>query len=66
MSGAEVVVAPPAAAADALPEDESPEARRIRNALARTDGNRDRAAKLLGWSRVTLWRRMRAHGLDLT
>jgi transcriptional regulator of acetoin/glycerol metabolism len=30
----------------------------------RTGGNRDRAAKLLGLSRVTLWRRMRALGLD--
>ena len=36
-----------------------PEARRIRDALVRTGGNRDRAAKLLGLSRVTLWRRMR-------
>ena len=44
--------------------DEAPEARRIRDALTRTGGNRDRAAKLLGWSRVTLWRRMRALGLE--
>ena len=36
-----------------------PEARRILDALVRTGGNRDRAAKLLGMSRVTLWRRMR-------
>ena len=41
-----------------------PEARRIRDALARTGGNRDRAARLLGMSRVTLWRRMRALGLE--
>ncbi|MBK7534785.1 MAG: sigma 54-interacting transcriptional regulator [Myxococcales bacterium] len=58
---AEVLV--PAVAA-AIDEGASPEARRIRDALARTGGNRDRAAKLLGWSRVTLWRRMRALGLE--
>jgi len=32
--------------------DETPEVRRIRDALVRTGGNRDRAAKLLGLSRV--------------
>jgi transcriptional regulator with PAS, ATPase and Fis domain len=53
-----VVAAPPPADAEA------PELHRIRDALARTAGNRDRAAKLLGLSRVTLWRRMRALGLD--
>jgi DNA-binding NtrC family response regulator len=57
----EVVV--PAEAPPGRP-DENPEVRRIRDALFRTGGNRDRAAKLLGWSRVTLWRRMRALGLD--
>lgn len=45
--------------------DESPELSRIRDALVRTSGNRDRAAKLLGMSRVTLWRRMRDLGLDV-
>ena len=60
--GPEVLVAPePPREA---PPGESPEARRIRDALARTSGNRDRAAKLLGLSRVTLWRRMRDLGLD--
>jgi len=46
------------------PDDEPPEVRRIRDALVRTNGNRDRAAKLLGMSRVTLWRRMRELGLE--
>ena len=41
-------------------EDASPEARRIRLALAHADGNRERAAQILGMSRVTLWRRMKA------
>ncbi len=60
-SAAEILVPPEAPSDDA---DARPEARRIRDALSRTAGNRDRAAKLLGLSRVTLWRRMRALGLD--
>jgi len=46
--------------APAVPEDETPEARRIRLALAHAGGNRERAAQILGMSRVTLWRRMKA------
>ena len=45
-------------------EDASPEARRIRLALAHADGNRERAAQILGMSRVTLWRRMKALGVQ--
>jgi DNA-binding NtrC family response regulator len=44
-------------------EEESPEARRIRLALEHADGSRERAAQILGMSRVTLWRRMKALGL---
>ena len=53
---------------DAAPEipgaaASSPEAARILRAIERAGGSRDRAAKMLGVSRVTLWRRMRALGL---
>jgi transcriptional regulator with PAS, ATPase and Fis domain len=44
-------------------DDERPEVRRIRDALLRTAGSRERAARLLGMSRVTLWRRMRELGV---
>ncbi len=56
-----------ASESDAIPSTapgEGREARRIRDALMRTGGNRDRAAKLLGLSRVTLWRRIRDLGLE--
>ncbi|MFO0632875.1 MAG: helix-turn-helix domain-containing protein [Nannocystaceae bacterium] len=56
------MVAPPAVVRPATAEA-SPEARRIAAALSRTSGNREQAAKLLGLSRVTLWRRMKALGL---
>jgi DNA-binding NtrC family response regulator len=36
---------------------------RIARALELSEGNRERAASMLGMSRTTLWRRMRAHGL---
>jgi transcriptional regulator with PAS, ATPase and Fis domain len=39
------------------------EAARIARALERASGSRTRAAQLLGMSRVTLWRKMRALGL---
>jgi transcriptional regulator with PAS, ATPase and Fis domain len=56
-TGAPMVNAPP-------PVEGSPEAQRIRRALERAGGNRARAAKILGMSRVTLWRKMRELGLD--
>jgi len=40
------------------------EAQRIVKVLERNGGNRNRAAKVLGMSRVTLWRRLRALGLE--
>jgi len=50
-------------AAPVVGDGELPQARRIRLALERAAGNRERAAQMLGISRVTLWRRMRSHGL---
>jgi transcriptional regulator with PAS, ATPase and Fis domain len=49
----------PAAPAAALPA----EAQRIAHVLERTSGNREKAAQILGLSRVTLWRRMKELGL---
>ncbi len=40
------------------------EAQRILKVLEKNGGNRNRAAKVLGMSRVTLWRRLRALGLE--
>ena len=48
----------------AFAPEESPEVQRIRRALERASGHRERAAQILGISRVTLWRRMRELGLD--
>jgi transcriptional regulator with PAS, ATPase and Fis domain len=48
------------------PPDSRPmnqEARRILRALERSAGSRERAAQLLGISRVTLWRKLRALGI---
>lgn len=44
-------------------DDETDEVRRIRLALEHAGGNRERAAQILGMSRVTLWRRLKALGL---
>ena len=39
------------------------ERRMISEALLKSRGNRTKAAKLLGWGRSTLWRKMRQHNL---
>ena len=44
------------------PEQQS-QKNQIREALKRAGGNRTRAAKLLGYSRVTLWKKMRRFGV---
>lgn len=47
-----------------FPGAEDEDEKKIRAALARTRGSREQAAKLLGLSRVTLWRRMRELGIE--
>ena len=40
------------------------EPQRIRDALQQTNGNRSQAAKLLGYSRVTLWKKLQRFGIS--
>lgn len=47
-----------------LTPEEQAERRRIVDALQKTGGNRSAAARTLGFSRVTLWKKMRRLGLD--
>jgi transcriptional regulator with PAS, ATPase and Fis domain len=56
-----VVPPPPAPPSETVA---NPEAKRVLRALERSGGNRERAAKLLGMSRITLWRRIKELGLD--
>jgi transcriptional regulator with PAS, ATPase and Fis domain len=53
----------PTAADEREPAPGDGEVERIRKVLDRVGGNRARAARVLGLSRVTLWRRMRELGL---
>ncbi len=53
-----------APAANVPPDRDDTEVDRIRHALERAGGNRERAARMLGVSRATLWRRMKAAGLE--
>jgi transcriptional regulator of acetoin/glycerol metabolism len=48
------------------PPSPDPEATRLLQALERANGNRTRAAKALGMSRVTLWRKLRELGVEDT
>ena len=40
------------------------EKRELLEVLRRTGGNQSKAAKILGVSRVTVWNRMKRHGID--
>jgi transcriptional regulator of acetoin/glycerol metabolism len=46
------------------PDLGSDEREAIRSALEATDHHRERAARMLGMSRTTLWRRIKEYGLD--
>jgi transcriptional regulator with PAS, ATPase and Fis domain len=52
------------ASAPSVGEHLDPEARRILKVLERTGGNKNRAAQILGISRVTLWRRLKELKLE--
>ena len=51
---------------DGLSDAERAERDRIIEALRQTGGNRTRAARLLGTSRVTLWKKINRYGIDLS
>jgi len=53
----------PAAESPRAPRPEDPEANRIRDVLVRVRYHRGDAARMLGMSRTTLWRKMRELGL---
>jgi transcriptional regulator of acetoin/glycerol metabolism len=46
------------------PQDESDERERIQRALEKADGSLTRTAELLGMSRTTLWRKVRAYDMN--
>ena len=48
-----------------LPEGGSEEKQDLLEALRAARGNQSQAARILGISRVTVWNRMRKHGIDL-
>jgi len=54
----------PNLASDVIPTIEEMEARLIRQALERLDGNQTEAAKRLGISRSTLWRKMKEYEIS--
>jgi len=62
-SAAGELVVLPGPASQPPPPDDGDEATRIRRAIERAEGDRALAATMLGMSRTTLWRRMRALGL---
>ena len=51
-------------AGDTLPTLEAQEEQYIRHVLGQTEGNRTRAAQILGIDRVSLWRKIKKYGLE--
>jgi PAS domain S-box-containing protein len=58
-----IVRGTPATAARDIPA--GPEREALLNALRLANGNQSEAARLLGVSRVTVWKRIKKHGIDL-
>ena len=54
-----------AAAGSTAAVEDLPEKSALIEALRRTNGNQTQAARLLGINRVTVWNRIRKHGIDL-
>jgi transcriptional regulator of acetoin/glycerol metabolism len=52
------------ASSAAISDREERERREVVRALEQTDWNRTQAAKLLGYSRVTLWKKMNRLGIE--
>ena len=61
----EAEATPEAEAAEATPDAEAAERSRIVEALRQTGGNRTKAAKLLGTSRVTLWKKIGRYAIKV-
>ena len=61
-AGAETVAA--ADAPGATPVSQESEKAHILDIIAQTDGNKAKAARLLGIDRSTLYRKMKAYGLE--
>jgi PAS domain S-box-containing protein len=57
--------AEPGAEADEVKRDVATDKEALMAALRQAGGNQSKAARLLGVSRVTVWNRMKRHGIDL-
>lgn len=51
---------------DSKPESDAPKRQQLIDILRRTNGNQSEAARQLGVSRVTIWKRIKKYGIDLS